>query len=142
MQNDLKFVWRAGDAWRDLTADLHEPVTIVSWNGTTHLLDATAGIQRRVALAGGHSMLDDAADRPLDRVAFASPCGVRLEGGGRWNITSRLVVVLAGHHPDWAASADGQAFLGKHAEDPRAPGHPDRACPVHLCRIAPAATRR
>lgn len=129
-----EFIWQAGDAWRELTKEVRSmPVTVVTWNGTSRLIDLAAGWQQRIPLAGGNALSLDRDRQALTAVEFASPCGVRTSNLLRWHVTSRVVAVLDGHHPMWAASDAGQALLTDSGANPQAPGHPAAVCPVHLC---------
>ncbi len=130
-------IWIAGDAWRDLTDELSvEAVTIVTSNRTTRLLDLPSRWQARIPLTGGHTMTADHIEQPLTAITFASPCGVvTFTDEHRWHVTTTVIAVLSGLHPDWAttpAAPEAQRLL---QETQTQQEHPPHACPVPYCAL-------
>lgn len=123
-------IWRTGDAWRRLECDLYVAgtATVLTRNGSVRLLDLRR--HRQVRIPAEHHMLGDHQWHDLSGLE-ATPCGIHTTtSDGRWHITTRIHLLVAGLDADLAATIEGRAAL---TDDWSAPDHgPDR-CVTPYC---------
>lgn len=104
-------LWRAGDPWRSLLADIESAgvVTVVTVNGTTHVLDLPAGVRQRIPLEGGHPMAGDFRNHRLFGINSATPCGLTLLSGVTGvHFTTMMWALWAGEVLNWPARPTGR----------------------------------
>lgn len=134
----LMIIWTREQPWRSLTHELStETTTVVSFNGTSRVLCPTGEWQTRVPLLGAHTMHRDLQRMPLSEITFASPCGVFAIGSSidDWHVTTPILAVLRGEHPEWAGSPVGQRYLADLRALPHPDEHPAHRCPVTYCNF-------
>lgn len=132
-------IWTTGDPWRNLTAELAAAgsVTLLTKNGTAHILEAKGGVWRwaRVPKDGGHLMPGDLVWHTLLTESHVTPCGARMDTTATWHVTTPIVLGVAGVDTDLAATPAGLAAVDA---GHTAPEHPTTVCQhTPYCRARP-----
>jgi len=127
-------IWKAGDAWRDLTDDVRAAgtATAISLHGTARYIDAEHGRQARFPTMKAGVFACDGHWLPLGDWSL-TPCGLVTEAPDHWSRGTPLRLVLAGFVEGWASTPIGvETLAAVHASsEPTAPGHPaSRAGPT------------
>jgi hypothetical protein len=155
LMSEPTVLWRSGDPWRDLVADLAElhAVTVISRSGAARFLDLVGGRHNRLALEGGHVMWCDTHWRPLEPAPgpagwalSITPCGLNLLGVLDWAAGTPLWAVLEGlwtaaptigGHADWTSTAIGTEIVASIAQGDQPTsggGRPGGPCGALYCQ--------
>ena len=134
--NDVRVLWQAGDLWIDLRPVIYcaRQVTVVTENGTTHLLDLDAHTVVRVPRPNGNRLAGDRSVLRFWSVPVATPCGLVVQLDARHGrYTTGVVLVLNGLQLDWP-----DLINPPEPSDPFAPltypDHPPDECGAIYCR--------
>lgn len=139
-------IWQLGDPWRDLRDEIVAAgtTTIVTAHLTTHILDLGEHRTTRLPSLLGSKLKEDGNERTLVEVEIATPCGLvtRCDPIERSQLSTPLLLVLRGVHPDWMPAYLLQlAETADHLRRGLSPLHPPGPCGALYCP-APATPPR
>lgn len=139
----MRTLWRYGDTWADLTADLAavtDVAAVVTWSGAVRLLQPTEGRQVRAPRFGLPDLPGDRFVTALGAITHASPCGLNTwaDTPDAWHKSTPLVSITVGALDDLVDALndiDAQADLIETARagDMTTAGHPEQRCPTLNC---------
>lgn len=134
--NNVGVLWQTGDLWIDLRPMIQRArqVTVVTENGTTHLLDLDAHTMVRVPRQNGNRLEGDRSVLRFWSVPVATPCGLVLQlDARRRRYTTGVILVLNGLQPDWPDLINPPAPPDPFVT-PTYPDHPPDECGAIYCR--------
>ena len=131
-------IWQLGDPWRDLRDEIVAAgtTTIVTAHLTTHILDLGEHLTTRLPSLLGSELKEDGSERTLLEVEIATPCGLvtRCDPIERSQLSTPLLLVLPGAHPDWMTTYLPQlAGSADHLLAGLSPLHPPSPCGALYC---------
>lgn len=137
-------IWQLGDPWRDLLAEVVAAgtTTIVTAHLTTHILDLGEHRTTRLPSPVGSELKEDGNQRTLIEVELPTPCGLvtRCDPIERSQLSTPLLLVLHGAHPDWMTTYLPQlAESADHLLAGLSPLHPPSPCGALYC-AAPSSS--